>query len=208
MASKRKIIFWITVAIILVVAVASVFFVLRKPASPTNGGKNTEVAGPPKDNGVEITSLAAAESDPAAAFRLNLRYIPNGTTTFLANGAASTTGTSIQLTQIPTSTFSLTNLTLLNLAGNQLTSVPPEIGNLKNLQALYLNQNQLTAIPDAICGLTHLWLLSLFNDKITSLPSCISGMTNLRTLGLSGNPLPTSTIVGLRKKMASTTVIF
>jgi Leucine-rich repeat (LRR) protein len=207
MTTKHKIIFWITAAVILGVAVASVFFALRKPAPPPNGS-NAEVVSQPKDNGVELTSLAAAESDPSAAFRLNLRYVSNGTTTYSAGGVASTTGTSTQLTQIPAGAFSLVNLTLLNLAGNRLTNVPPEIGNLKNLQVLYLGNNQLTSIPDAICGLSHLRLLSLFQNNITGLPPCLSGMANLRTIGLSGNPLPTSTVVELKNRMASTTVIF
>lgn len=193
---KEKIFFWATVVLILVISAISSFFALRKATTP------------PKDNGVVLTDLTDALKNPTAAFRLDLKYVANGTTSISADGVASTTGTSTQITEIPAATFSLTNLKLLDFAGNLITNVPSTIGNLKNLQVIYLGNNQLTSIPDAICSLPQLNLLSLFHNKITALPSCISGMKSLTMIGLSGNPIPTSTVIELRKEMASTTIIF
>jgi hypothetical protein len=194
MKTKEKIFFWTTTALILIVAGVSAFFSLRKATTP------------PKDNGVELTNMTDALKNPTAAFRLNLRH-EAGTTTLTTAGPV-TMGTSTQLTAIPASLFSLVNLDWLNLSGNALTSIPPEIGNLKNLQTIYLGNNQLTSIPDAICSLPKLVGLSLFQNNITSLPSCLSGIKSLKMIGLTGNPIPTSTIIELRKEMPSSTIYF
>jgi Leucine-rich repeat (LRR) protein len=179
MTKNNKIIFWIAVVVIVLVAGWFAYSMLRAK-------KN--VAPPvPVDTGVEVTSTAVADVNPTSVFRLNLRNQPYA--------------------EVPMSVFQMPNLVLLNFGNDGLTSVPPEIGDLQNLQSLYLNQNpQLTNLPDTIGNLKNLRILSLYGDGLTSLPTSIVELTNLTILGLSGNPIPSTTITQLRKELPNTTI--
>jgi internalin A len=47
----------------------------------------------------------------------------------------------------------------LCLGDHQLTSLPKSIGSLSNLSTLYLWENQLTSLPESIRNLTNLTIL-------------------------------------------------
>lgn len=85
---------------------------------------------------------------------------------------------------------SLTNLTSLNLYGNGLTSLPAAIGNLNKLTGLYLHINSLSCVPDSIGNLTNLTNLTLWGNQITSLPGSICNLAKLQEFDASVNLLP------------------
>jgi Leucine-rich repeat (LRR) protein len=67
----------------------------------------------------------------------------------------------MNLTEVPESIGSLTQLTDFNLSNNELTSIPESIGSLTQLTWLYLCGNQLTSLPESIGFLTQLEPLSI-----------------------------------------------
>ncbi|GLB41785.1 putative leucine-rich repeats, typical (most populated) subfamily protein [Lyophyllum shimeji] len=52
-----------------------------------------------------------------------------------------------QISTLPSSLFSLQNLTVLSLRSNRITYIPPEIIGLKNLEDLNIAQNQIKYLP-------------------------------------------------------------
>ena len=117
-----------------------------------------------------------------------------------------------QITTLPDTIGSLSNLTYLNLSGNQLTILPDTIGDLSSLSGLELSENeliglpnnignlnclrhlslrdnQLIRLPSSICSLLHLSSLELSNNQLSELPEGMSELTKLTELNLSGNPL-------------------
>jgi C-terminal of Roc, COR, domain/Ras of Complex, Roc, domain of DAPkinase/Leucine rich repeat len=95
----------------------------------------------------------------------------------------------INLTEVPESIASLTQLQELFLQNNQLTSLPEAIASLTQLQLLHLSSNQLTSLPEAIASLIQLKKLYLFNNQLTTLPESITSLTQLRELYLDYNQL-------------------
>lgn len=94
-----------------------------------------------------------------------------------------------QFTALPESIGGLSNLQYLRLENNQLTTLPESIGGLSNLQELWLNNNPLTALPESIGGLSNLQQLSLDYNQLTALPESIGRLSNLQQLFLNHNPL-------------------
>jgi leucine-rich repeat protein SHOC2 len=72
------------------------------------------------------------------------------------------------LTHLPESIGSLTNLTHLFLRDNQLTHLPESIGNLTNLTHLYIHKNKLTHLPESFRNLTNLIELTLGSNELES----------------------------------------
>ena len=95
----------------------------------------------------------------------------------------------MELTEVPESIASLTELRLLNLFNNQLTKLPETIASLTQLQQLYVQNNQLTKLPETIAFLTQLRLLNLHNNQLRELPEAIASLTQLQTLYLHNNQL-------------------
>lgn len=92
---------------------------------------------------------------------------------------------------IPAEISKLTQLWVLNLAGNELSGpIPPEIGDM-TLSQLNLRINHLTGrIPIEIGQVTSLVDLDLSrNDLNGEIPDALSDLTNLRHLDLSSNDL-------------------
>jgi hypothetical protein len=86
----------------------------------------------------------------------------------------------------------LTNLNILDLAGNQLAgTIPPEIGDLENLTELELGGNLITGlIPPEIGELESLTFLHLEYNQFTGpIPSEISNLSNLVWLNFVHNQL-------------------
>lgn len=106
---------------------------------------------------------------------------------------------------------------ILDLSFNQLTHLPTSIGTLSNLRELWLNNNKLTLLPNTIKNLIHLIrldvshneLTELYNfepntiihilnisfNKLASLPNCIGNLQHLLILHAHNNlicELPTS----------------
>ncbi|WP_309742069.1 leucine-rich repeat domain-containing protein [Chamaesiphon sp. OTE_20_metabat_361] len=94
-----------------------------------------------------------------------------------------------QLTSLPESIGSLSNLNILYVWGNQLTSIPKSISNLTNLSILDLSGNQFSYLPDSICNLANLDSLNLIENQLTNLPVSIVNLSNLTELQLDKNPL-------------------
>jgi leucine-rich repeat protein SHOC2 len=114
-----------------------------------------------------------------------------------------------QLTFIPDSIGTLTNLTWLKLGGNKsdkdefgfrtdasdwalfnkIEVLPKSIGNLTNLTSLDLGSNQLITIPESICQLTELTFLNLSNNQLIKIPENIGNLSSLTYAIFSGNQL-------------------
>ena len=98
---------------------------------------------------------------------------------------------------IPPELGRLSELELLDLAGNGLTgSIPAELGQLAQLRELYLNANRLTGpIPAELGQLAQLQYLRLNHNQLTGLlPPVLGQLAPLRELRLGHNrltgPLP------------------
>jgi leucine-rich repeat protein SHOC2 len=94
-----------------------------------------------------------------------------------------------QLTSLPDSIGSLTNLSDLLLTSNQLTKLPESVSNLANLHVLCLSWNKLTSLPDSISNRTTLVQIFLIFNQLTTLPNNIGNLINLIDLRLSKNQL-------------------
>ncbi|XP_027156501.1 probable leucine-rich repeat receptor-like protein kinase At1g35710 [Coffea eugenioides] len=93
---------------------------------------------------------------------------------------------------IPTSSWKLKDLFVLNLSSNSLHGfVPPDIGNLKGTAVLDLSVNQLSNnIPDSIGDLQNLFNLSLAHNQLTGpIPESVGNVLRLELLDRSHNNL-------------------
>ncbi len=93
---------------------------------------------------------------------------------------------------LPPALGRLTQLEVLDLAGNELTGpIPEDLGQLGQLRELYLNANKLTGpIPAALGQLAQLQYLRLNNNQLTgSIPLELGQDTQLRELRLGQNRL-------------------
>lgn len=92
---------------------------------------------------------------------------------------------------IPAVLGQLTELNLLNLAGNRLTGIiPPEFGQLSGLISLVLNSNLLEGIiPSELVQAANLFEIKLGNNKLSGgLPAELVGLP-LEVLNLEGTQL-------------------
>ncbi|WP_310483471.1 leucine-rich repeat domain-containing protein [Chamaesiphon sp. VAR_48_metabat_403] len=94
-----------------------------------------------------------------------------------------------ELTSLPESIGSLSNLNILYLRKNQLASLPESISNLTNLSILDLGDNQFSYLPESIFNLANLKSLNVINSQLTDLPTSIVNFSNLTELQLDKNPL-------------------
>lgn len=92
------------------------------------------------------------------------------------------------LTQAPSSTFTKTYITELDLSHNALTgALQAEVRHLQALRVLDLSDNQFTGVPAEIGQLSNLEVLDLSNNQLTGLPHELANLRNLKTLDLRGN---------------------
>lgn len=95
----------------------------------------------------------------------------------------------MELTKVPNTIASLSQLKVLYLNYNELTEIPKAITALSQLKQLNLNRNQLTKIPEAIASLSRLQQLKLSSNQLTKIPEAIASLSQLKKLDLSGNQL-------------------
>ncbi len=92
-------------------------------------------------------------------------------------------------TQLSSSLGKLNNLIILDLSSNGLTSLNPAIGRLSKLKDLTLNKNNLSNLPAEFGNLKNLKNLYIRQNKLQTLPTSIAKLKNLETLDLSMNQL-------------------
>jgi hypothetical protein len=193
---KKRITVIIALAIIIVLAIAAlvigVIAFRRNNVQMLSPVASTVATGPGtvawEAHCIYANNLQTAEKDPLNVCSLDLL--------------------SQNLTAIPPSVFTMTNLEYLNFANNKITSVPADIGNLTHLKWLYLNQNAITSLPDTMNKLVDLQLLAVEQDGITALPSDMTGMANLHSLIVQGNPLPPPEVTRIKTVFAKASVIY
>ncbi len=111
------------------------------------------------------------------------------------------------LTSIPSSVFSRTELTTLDLSFNRLTGAPQaEIRQLQALKALDLSDNQLTGLPAELGQLKNLETLDVSNNKLTGLPLELGNLTQLRVLDVSGNDYSKQDLDQIAAKLTKTEI--
>ncbi|MDN5212914.1 T9SS type A sorting domain-containing protein [Fulvivirgaceae bacterium BMA12] len=93
------------------------------------------------------------------------------------------------LKQVPSTIFSLTTLTRLDIGYTGITTMPEQISLLTNLETLNADGAALTSLPDAITQLPKLSDLKLANNQLTSLPVLLGDLQNLISLDLTRNRL-------------------
>ncbi len=112
------------------------------------------------------------------------------------------------LTRLPDSLFSSTNLEELNISNNKLTgALPGEIRHLKNLKILNISNNMMTGIPAEVGQLSKLEILDLSNNQFTGLPYELGNLKSLKILKLSGNNYSQQDLETIRKSLPSDTEI-
>jgi Leucine-rich repeat (LRR) protein len=183
---KRKYIFFIVLALFLVVIFVYIRFQLsenpdEKPgkifpsATPTklvdniNIGFPTSVKKVVNCDGVVYKDIKSALKNKNSACILDL--------------------SSSNLTVIDENIFLLNNLKSLFLQRNLLETVPEEIGKLELLEVLNLNDNKISSLPIEMCALKHLKKLDLSNNKFENVSADIGCINSLEELDMYENKI-------------------
>lgn len=102
---------------------------------------------------------------------------------------------------IPPEISNLKELRELDLTLNAIDRLPPELGELTQLQVLVLSDNVSLTNIDVVTKLLKLKTLSLYSCHLKHLPAAMALLKQLKELGLTGNAIPKSEIVALRKQL-------
>ncbi|XP_077994305.1 uncharacterized protein LOC144448030 [Glandiceps talaboti] len=94
-----------------------------------------------------------------------------------------------KLQGIPSTLWTLQQLTNLDVSENELSTISPDIGQHTKLETLDLSENQLKEIPSTLWTLRQLSDLSMSSNKLSTISPDIGQLTKLKTLDLSGNQL-------------------
>lgn len=94
-----------------------------------------------------------------------------------------------QLTELPETVLSSTQLEILLLNGNEIRYIKPSISRMHKLSRLYLYNNDLKNLPPSIGELSNLILLDVGINDLTEIPPDISQLTKLTELILYDNSL-------------------
>jgi Leucine-rich repeat (LRR) protein len=114
--------------------------------------------------------------------------------------------TSQQLTELPDSALSRTDITTLNVSNNQLTTLPASIAKLTKLEVINVENNRLESLTPEISQLKNLREIHANNNRMASLPDELGTMNQLKILDVSGNNIPSSQVDALKAKLSSTEV--
>jgi len=110
-----------------------------------------------------------------------------------------------QLTTLPESVTSRTEITSLNLSNNQLTSLDG-IEKLTNLETLNVENNRLESLPMSISQLIKLKNADFSNNRLTSLPTELGSLTQLQVLNLNSYKGEMSDLDALQTKLPNTEI--
>ena len=111
-----------------------------------------------------------------------------------------------QLTTLPESVLSRTDIKVLNISNNQLATLPSGISRLTNLVELNVENNRLQSLPPEISQLKKLRKLRVDNNRLASLPVELENMIWLTQLDISNNRLSVSQQDHLKSKLTNTEV--
>jgi hypothetical protein len=151
------------------------------------------------------TQALRSNEIPAAVFQLkNLRMlsIKGMDCDYIGNDSC------WMLHEIPPSIGQLQQLEQLYLPVNALTMIPPEVGSLSKLKSLDLSDNPGLTAVDNVTKIQSLEQLYLYGCALTSLPKNIGTLKKLKRLGLTGNNLPDSEQVRIRRALPNCEIIF
>jgi len=71
-----------------------------------------------------------------------------------------------QISNLPESIGSLSNLTTLDLHANTISNIPESIGSLSNLTTLDLHANTISSIPETLCNLNESCNIYVFWNRL------------------------------------------
>eukprot|EP00002_Diphylleia_rotans_P007232 TRINITY_DN1672_c0_g1_i3.p1 TRINITY_DN1672_c0_g1~~TRINITY_DN1672_c0_g1_i3.p1 ORF type:complete len:2182 (-),score=438.40 TRINITY_DN1672_c0_g1_i3:205-6750(-) len=94
-----------------------------------------------------------------------------------------------QISELPYTIGTLTQLCSLDVSMNQISCLPLEMQMMNSLTQLVLHQNLLDEFPDVLLLMPWLVSLDLSNNKIESLPEGIRNISLLTRLQLQNNPM-------------------
>lgn len=105
------------------------------------------------------------------------------------SGATELDLSKLDLTELPSELWDLSQLTELDLSNNQLSSIPAEVGQLSQLKELNLRSNQLSSIPVEVGQLNQLTSLDLSRNHFSDIPMQITQLGQLTWLSFEYNDL-------------------
>lgn len=98
------------------------------------------------------------------------------------------------ITDLPESIDQLSNLVTLQAFGTRIRELPDSIGNLGNLETLDLTGSRLERLPDSLSGLSSLTRLEVGNNRITEVPETLVNLPHIQILKFQSNPLSTDAL--------------
>lgn len=95
----------------------------------------------------------------------------------------------MNITVIPDTISTFTNLKKIFFANNVINHLPDEMMELKKLTHLNLNNNMIKEIPESLENLERLENLQLANNQIREVPHNLVNLLNLKELNLANNEI-------------------
>ena len=96
----------------------------------------------------------------------------------------------------------------LYLNDHDINEIPESIGAMTELQVLELAGNNISSLPETIGQLSNLRDLDLTDNKISRLPNSFTELQGLETLYLKNNPIRKDIVDKLRKEMPRVKIFF
>jgi Leucine-rich repeat (LRR) protein len=93
----------------------------------------------------------------------------------------------------------------VDLSGQQLTTLPDSVLSQTDITVLNISNNQLTSL-DGIGKLTKLEKLNVENNRLETVPADIEQLKNLKEADFSNNRLTSSDIQQLKSKLSNTDI--
>ncbi len=112
------------------------------------------------------------------------------------------------ITNLPDNFDQLSSLFAISLQSNKLTTFPNVLLKMKNIEYIWLDHNKIETIPKNIRNLEKLRTLSLSYNNISTIPTELYELKNLKEIALIGNPIDSTEIVKLKKKLVNCEVIW
>lgn len=113
-----------------------------------------------------------------------------------------------KIASLPDNFDELSSLFAISLQSNNLTTFPNVLLKMKNMEYIWLDHNKIETIPKDIRNLVKLRTLSLAYNNISTIPRELYELKNLKEIALIGNPIDSTEIVKLKKKLVNCEVIW